>query len=42
VNVVMLYVIKGNSLITVGVSGLDDETAVEKAKTVAQKIVAQL
>jgi hypothetical protein len=42
VNVVMLYVIKGNSLITVGLSGLDDESAVEKAKTVAQKIVAQL
>ena len=42
VNVVMLYVIKGNSLITVGVSGLEDETAVEKAKTIAQKIVAQL
>jgi hypothetical protein len=41
-NVVMLYVIKGNSLITVGLSGLDEETALEKAKRVAQRIVAQL
>lgn len=41
-NVVMLYVVKGNSLITVGISGVDEETALEKAKRVAQRIVAQL
>ena len=40
--VVMLYVMKGNALITIGLSGLDDEAAVEKAKGVAQKILAQL
>jgi len=40
--VVMLYVMKGNALITIGLSGLDDEAAVEKAKDVAQKILAQL
>ena len=40
--VLMLYVMKGNALITIGLSGLDDEAAVEKAKAVAQKILAQL
>jgi hypothetical protein len=40
--VVMLYVIKGNSLITVGLSGFEDEAAGEKVKSVAQKILAQL
>lgn len=40
--VVMLYVVKGNALITVGLSGFDEDAAVEKAKSVAQKIVAQL
>lgn len=42
VNVVMLYVIKGNSLVTVGMSGLDEETALEKTKRLAQKIVTQI
>jgi len=42
-HVVMLYVVKGNALITVGVSGLDDDVlAAEKAKTVAQKVLASL
>jgi hypothetical protein len=41
-HVVMLYVIKGNSLLTVGLSGLDDDIAAEKAKSLAQKILAQL
>jgi hypothetical protein len=41
-HVVMLYVIKGNSLLTVGLSGLDDDVAAEKAKSLAQKILAQL
>ena len=41
-NVVMLYVIKGNSLVTVGLSGLDDEISLDKAKRIAQKIVAQI
>jgi NAD(P)-dependent dehydrogenase (short-subunit alcohol dehydrogenase family) len=40
--VVMLYVIKGNSLITIGLSGFEDEAAGEKVKSVAQKILAQL
>jgi hypothetical protein len=41
-NTVMLYVIKGNSLVTVGLSGLDEEIALDKTKRLAQKIVAQL
>lgn len=41
--VVMIYVVKGNSLITVGLGGLDDETAAtDKVKAVAQKILAKL
>ena len=40
--VLMLYVMKGNALITIGLSGLEDEAAVGKAKGVAQKILAQL
>jgi hypothetical protein len=40
--VVMLYVVKGNALITVGLGGFDDDVAGEKAKSVAQKILAQL
>jgi hypothetical protein len=38
----MLYVVKGNALITVGLGGFDDDVAGEKAKSVAQKILAQL
>ena len=41
-NVVMLYVVKRNSLVTVGLSGLDEETALDKTKRLAQKIVAQI
>jgi hypothetical protein len=40
--VVMLYVIKGNALVTIGLGGLDDEVAQEKIKAVAQKIIAEL
>ena len=40
--VVMLYVIKGNALVTIGLGGLDDEVAQEKIKDVAQKIIAEL
>ncbi len=40
---VMLYVAQANALITIGISGLDDEeTAIEKTKTLARKILAQL
>jgi hypothetical protein len=39
----MLYVVKGNNLITVGLNGIDDDSlALEKARTVAQKILEQL
>jgi hypothetical protein len=42
-NVVMLYVVKGKSFITIGLSGIKDENAaLEKAKTIARKILAQL
>ena len=41
-NVVMLYVTKGNSLVTVGLSGLEEEVALDKAKRLAQKIVTQI
>jgi hypothetical protein len=41
--VVMLYVVKGNALITIGISGFeDDNVATEKLRATAQKIVAQL
>ena len=41
--VVMIYVVKGNALVTVGISGIEDENAAaEKVKNAAQKIVAQL
>jgi hypothetical protein len=42
-NVVMLYVVKGRSFITIGIGGIADEAAaLEKAKQVAKKILAQL
>jgi len=41
-NVVMLYVVKGNSLVTVGISGVDEEIALDKTKQLAQQIVAQI
>ena len=41
--VLMLYVAKGNAFLTVGLSGFaDDAIALEKAKTVAQKILDRL
>jgi len=41
--VVMLYVVKGKSLVTIGISGVDDENlAAEKIKGTAEKIVSQL
>ena len=41
--VLMLYVAKGNALVTVGFGGMDDENvAVEKAKGLARKILKQL
>ena len=42
-NVIMLYVVRGRSLITIGIGGVADEAAaLETAKQVAQKILAQL
>ena len=42
-HVLMLYVVKGNAFITVGISGVDDEkAATEKAKTLAKKILSKL
>ena len=42
-NVIMLYVVKGHSFVTIGVGGMtDEETALTKAKQVAEKILAQL
>jgi hypothetical protein len=42
-HVLMLYVAKGNALITVGISGIDGEKAgLEKAKTLARKIMKKL
>jgi hypothetical protein len=39
----ILYVVKGNALVTVGLSGLeDDAAALDKAKTVAQKLLVHL
>lgn len=42
-NAIMLYVLKGESFITIGISGMVDEVAaLEKAEEVARKILAQL
>jgi hypothetical protein len=42
-NVIMLYVVKGQSFVTIGVGGMaDEETALTKAKEIADKILAQL
>ena len=39
----MLYVTKGKAFVTVGIGGMGDEkVAIEKAKTIARKILAQL
>jgi hypothetical protein len=42
-HLLMLYVVKGNALVTVGIAGIDDEkVALEKAKILARKILAKL
>jgi hypothetical protein len=42
-HVVMLYVIKGNALITIGIGGFEDDSAAgDKLKTIAQKILTHL
>jgi hypothetical protein len=39
----ILYVVKGNILVTIGLNGLDDDSlALEKARSVAQKILDKL
>ena len=41
--VLMLYVVKGNAFLTIGLGGfVDDALALEKAKTVAQKLLERL
>lgn len=41
--ILMLYVVKGNAFLTVGVSGFsNDAVALEKAKTVVQKLLEHL
>jgi hypothetical protein len=41
--VLMLYVAKGNAFLTIGLGGFDDETvALDKAKTIAQKLIEHL
>ena len=41
--VMMVYVAKGNALITIGIGGLEDEmAALNKAKEIAKKILTQL
>jgi hypothetical protein len=41
--VLMLYVAKGNAFLTIGLGGfMDDAVALEKAKTVAQKLLEHL
>ena len=42
-DVIMLYVVKGQSFVTIGVGGMaDEETALTKAKEIAEKVLAQL
>jgi hypothetical protein len=42
-NVIMLYVVKGKSFVTIGVAGMaDEEVALTKAKQVAERVLAQL
>ena len=41
-NVTMLYVAKGDTLITVGVRGLEEENAIATVKNIAQKILEHL
>ena len=42
-HVLMLYVAKGNAFVTVGINGVNDEkAALEKARTLARRILAKL
>lgn len=41
-NVVLLYVVKGNWLVTVGICGVDDEIALDKSKRLAQQILTKI
>jgi hypothetical protein len=42
-NVIMLYVVKGKSFVTIGVGGMaDEDTALTKAKQIAEMVLAQL
>jgi hypothetical protein len=41
-NVSMLYVVKGTTLVTVGLRGFDEDAAAEKMKTVAKTILEHL
>lgn len=42
-NVVMLYVVKGNTLLTLGIGGIDNEAlAIEKVRFAARKILLRL
>src|SRR6516162_4746091 len=42
-NVLMLYVVKGKSFVTIGLSGMaDEEASLTKAKQIAEKVLAQL
>src|SRR3954470_16055383 len=42
VNMTMIYVVKNNALVTVGMRGLDEETAIARVKELAEKILATL
>ena len=41
-DILVLYILKKNTLVTIGVGGFDQDAAFEKAKTIAQKILTQL
>jgi hypothetical protein len=42
-HLLMLYVVKGNALVTIGIGGINDEkVALEKAKVLARKILKKL
>jgi hypothetical protein len=42
-HLLMLYVVKGNAFVTVGIGGIDDEkAALEKARALARKVLAKL
>jgi hypothetical protein len=42
-HLLMLYVVKGNAFVTIGIGGLNDEkTALDKAKALARKILSKL